>query len=59
MKKIKLIIAAAALMGMVSSSAAYADGFAPAEGLYVGAFVGMATGIVQPKVSTSATTTSA
>jgi hypothetical protein len=52
MKKIKLIIAAAAMLSLVSSSAVYADGFAPGEGLYVGAFVGASTGIVQPKVST-------
>jgi hypothetical protein len=57
MKKIKLIIAAASLMGMVSSSAVYADGFAPGEGLYVGAFAGVATGMVQPKVTTTAATT--
>jgi len=55
MKKIKLIIAAASLMGMVSSSAVYADGFAPGEGLYVGAFVGGGMGIVQPKVATNGT----
>jgi hypothetical protein len=53
MKKIKLIIAAASMMGMVSSSAVYADGFAPGEGLYVGAFVGGGMGIVQPKVETA------
>jgi len=53
MKKIKLVIAAVALMGMVSSSAAYADGFAPSEGLYVGGVFGVGTGIVQPKVTTS------
>jgi hypothetical protein len=52
MKKIKLIIAVVAMLGLVSSSAAYADGYAPGEGLYVGAFVGVATGIVQPKVTT-------
>jgi len=53
MKKIKLIIASIAMMSLVSSSAVYADGFAPGEGLYVGAFVGMGMGIVQPKVSTN------
>ena len=52
MKKIKLIIAAVAMLSLVSSSAVYADGFAAGEGLYVGAFVGMNTGIVQPKVAT-------
>jgi hypothetical protein len=53
MKKIKLIIAAVAMLSLVSSSAVYADGFAPGEGLYVGAFVGGGMGIVQPKVSTN------
>ena len=56
MKKIKLVIAAAALMGMVSSSTVYADGFAPGEGLYLGAFAGLNTGIVQPKVAATAAT---
>jgi len=58
MKKVKLIIAAVAMMGLVSSSAAYADGFAPGEGLYLGAFVGAGTGIVQPKVTTNGSTRS-
>jgi len=53
MKKIKLIIAAVAMMGLFSSSAAYADGFAPGEGLYLGAFVGAGSGIVQPKVTSN------
>jgi len=52
MKKIKLIIAVVAMLSLVSSSAVYADGFAPGEGLYVGAFVGGGMGIVQPKVAT-------
>ena len=52
MKKVKLIIAAVAMLGLTSSSAVYADGFAPAEGLYVGALVGGATGVVQPTVVT-------
>jgi hypothetical protein len=56
MKKIKLIIAAVAMLSLVSSSAAYADGFAAGEGLYLGAFVGAATGIVQPKVTTTQAT---
>ena len=51
MKKVKLIIAAAAMIGLVSSSSAYADGFAPGEGLYAGAFIGLGTGLVQPKVT--------
>jgi hypothetical protein len=54
MEKIKLMIAAVAMLSLVSSSAVYADGFAPGEGLYVGAFVGAGTGIVQPKVATTA-----
>jgi len=53
MKKVKLIIAAVAMLSIVSSSAVYADGFAPGEGLYVGAFVGGGMGIVQPKVTTN------
>jgi hypothetical protein len=55
MKKIKLIVAAVAILSLVSSSAVYADGFAPGEGLYVGAFVGGGMGIVQPKVATAGT----
>jgi len=52
MKKIKLIIAAVAILSLVSSPAVYADGFAPGEGMYLGAFAGFGTGIVQPKVAT-------
>jgi len=52
MKKVKLIIASVAMLGLVSSSTAFADGFAPGEGLYVGAFAGAAMGIVQPKIVT-------
>ena len=52
MKKIKLVIAAIAMLSLVSSSAVYAEGYAPGEGLYVGAFAGIGTGIVQPKVTT-------
>jgi len=51
MKKIKLLIAAMAMVGLMSSSIAYAGGFAPGEGLYVGVFGGVSTGIVQPKVA--------
>jgi hypothetical protein len=40
------------MLGLVSSSIAFADGFAPGEGLYVGAFAGAGMGIVQPKVVT-------
>ena len=50
MKKVKLIIAAVAMLSLASSSAVYADSFAPGEGLYIGAFGGGAMGIVQPKV---------
>ena len=53
MKRIKLIIASVALLGLVSSSTVYADGFAPGEGLYLGGFVGLNTGIVQPKVTST------
>jgi len=53
MKKIKLIIVAVAMLSLVASSTAYAEGFAPGEGMYIGAFGGMATGIVQPKVETT------
>jgi len=52
MKKVKLIIAAVAMLSLVSSSAVSADGFAPGEGMYLGAFAGFGTGIVQPKVAT-------
>jgi len=55
MKKVKLIIAAAAMLGLVSSSGVYADGFAPGEGLYLGGFAGVGTGMVQPKVTTNNT----
>jgi len=52
MKKVKLIIAAAAMISLVSSSSAYADGFASGEGLYLGAFAGSGMGMVSPKVTT-------
>jgi len=52
MKKVKFIIATVAMLGLVSSSAVHADGFAPGEGLYVGAFAGIGMGMVQPKVTT-------
>jgi len=57
MKKVKLIIASVAMLGLVSSSIAFADGFAPGEGLYVGAFAGAGMGVVQPKVVTQGGTT--
>jgi len=53
MRQVRLIIAAVAMLGVVSSSTAYADGFAPAEGLYIGGLAGGGSGIVQPKVTTS------
>ena len=56
MKKIRLIMAATAILSLVASPAVYADGFAPGEGLYMGAFVGGGMGIVQPKVATTAAT---
>jgi len=56
MKKVKLIITAVAMLGLVSSSAAYADGFSPGEGLYLGIFGAATTGIVQPSVTTTAGT---
>jgi len=55
MKKIKLLIAAVAMLGLVSSSVVYADGFAPGEGLYIGGFAGVGSGIAQPKVVTEGT----
>jgi len=58
MKKIKLLITAVAMVGLVSSSVASADGFAPGEGLYLGGFGGVGTGVVQPKVTTATTDTS-
>jgi len=59
MKKIKLIIAGVAMLSLFSSSAVYADGFAPGEGLYIGAFGSTAMGIVQPKVTTQGSNTNA
>jgi hypothetical protein len=49
MKKIKLLIVAVAMLSLVSSSAVYADGFAPGEGLYVGAFFGHTAGHLSAK----------
>jgi len=56
MKKVKLIIVAVAMLSLASSSAVYADGFAPGEGLYLGAFGGSDMGIVQAKVVTNGET---
>jgi len=52
MKKIKLLIAAVAILGLFSSSTVSADGFSPGEGLYLGPLVGGGMGFVQPKVVT-------
>jgi len=52
MKKVKLIIAAVAMIGLFSGSSAHAAGFAPGEGLYIGAFAGGGMGVVQAKVTT-------
>jgi len=52
MRKVKLVIAALGVLGLLSTPSVYADGFAPGEGLYLGAFAGGGTGIVQPKVTT-------
>ena len=50
MKKVKLIIAAVAMLSLVSSSAVYADGFAPGEGLYIGGYFGHTAGHMSAKV---------
>jgi len=52
MKMVKLIVAAVAMLSLVSSSAVHADGFASGEGLYLGGFAGVGMGMVQPKVTT-------
>ena len=57
MKKVKLIIAAVAMLGLASGSVAYADGYAPGEGLYVGGFYGIGMGMVQPTVKTQGVST--
>ena len=53
MRKFKLIIAAVGMLGLAANSTAFAGGFAPGEGLYVGVFAGGGMGIVQPKVATN------
>jgi len=50
MKKVKLIIATVAFLGLATSPTVYADSFAPGEGMYIGAFVGHAAGHVSAKV---------
>jgi len=54
MKKVKLIISAVAMMALVASSTVHADGFAPGEGLYIGGFAALTTGLVQPRVVAAA-----
>jgi len=51
MKKVKLIIAAVAMLGLVStaSTTAFAGGLAPGEGLFAGIFVGHSAGHVNTK----------
>jgi len=53
MKKIKLLMATVAVLVLFATPAAYADGFAPAEGFYIGGLFGAGSGMVQPKVETS------
>jgi len=58
MKKVKLIIGAVAMLSLVSSSAVYAGGYAPGEGLYVGAFFGHTAGHLAAKATTEDYSTS-
>jgi hypothetical protein len=51
MKKVKLIIVGIVALGLVSSATVYADGFAPAEGAYIGVFAGHGAGHVAAKVT--------
>jgi len=51
MRNVKLIVAATAMLALVSSSAVYASGFATGEGLYIGAFGGHGAGNVLPTVT--------
>ena len=44
MRKFKLIMVLVALLAFVSAPTAYADGFAPGEGMYVGVFAGQGMG---------------
>jgi len=53
MKKMKLIMAATAILSLTASPAVFADSFAPGEGMYVGAFVGHAAGHVSAKITTN------
>ena len=50
MKKMKLIMSAVAVLSLATSPAVFADGFAPGEGLYLGAFAGHSAGHVSAKV---------
>jgi len=52
MKRLKLMVAAVATLGFAFSSVpAYADGLAPGEGMYIGAFGGHGAGHVSAKVA--------
>jgi len=53
MKKIKKLMAAASVFILFATPTSYADGFAPAEGLYIGGLFAAGSGIVQPRVQTS------
>jgi len=55
MKRLKLMVAAVAMLGFAFSSIpAYAGGLAPGEGMYIGAFVGHGAGHVSAKVASEA-----
>ena len=51
MKKVKLIVAAFAMLGFMSGPAAYAANLAPAEGLFLGLFAGHGAGHVSAKTT--------
>ena len=55
MKKLKLAMAAAAILSLTASPAVYADAFAPGEGMYLGAFVGHSAGHVSAKTTSTET----
>jgi len=57
MKKVKLLMATVAVLGLFSSSTVSADDFSPGEGFYIGPLVGGGMGIVQPKVQTNGNVT--
>ena len=56
MKKVKLVIAAVSMLLLFSGSVASADGFAPAEGLYIGLFGGHGAGHVSAKLDATTAT---